>query len=241
MDLKTLLRQALNLLRLDLTKNLEYDRLTMLVMKKVIKKDSNCIDVGCHKGEILDLMLKLAPRGKHHAFEPLPDYYSALTGKYSEKASIHPWALSNTNGSTSFQYVKNAPAFSGIKRRSYLVKEADIEEIQVDMKRLDDVIPEDLVIDFIKIDVEGGELGVLQGAEKLLKRNQPTVIFEFGKGAADHYQTQPQDILEAFGKSGHSLFTLKGFTKGLSALSAQEFATLYREEKEYYFIGSVSR
>ena len=52
MNIKNIIRGALNLLHIDLTKNLEYDRLTNAIMKKVLKVDSNCVDVGCHKGEI---------------------------------------------------------------------------------------------------------------------------------------------------------------------------------------------
>src|SRR5690554_7788214 len=72
MAVKDILREILINLRLDLTKNLEYDRLTRAILKKFLKNNHNCIDVGCHKGEILDLMLTYSPQGKHYAFEPIP-------------------------------------------------------------------------------------------------------------------------------------------------------------------------
>lgn len=46
--LKDIIREILISLHLDLTKNLKYDRLTRKIFKKYIKKDNNCIDVGCH-------------------------------------------------------------------------------------------------------------------------------------------------------------------------------------------------
>ena len=49
----------------------------------------------------------------------------------------------------------------------------------VELKKLDDVIPTDVTIDFIKIDVEGAELGVLKGAKNVLLKNKPIIIFEF--------------------------------------------------------------
>jgi hypothetical protein len=76
--LKQNLRDLLVTLNIDLTKNLEYDRLTRKIIASHLRPDSNCIDVGCHKGEILDLMLKYAPNGTLYAFEPLPHLYSAL-------------------------------------------------------------------------------------------------------------------------------------------------------------------
>lgn len=50
-----------------------YDQQTVEVMRLVLENNSNCVDVGCHKGEILDEVIKLAPEGLHFAFEPLPD------------------------------------------------------------------------------------------------------------------------------------------------------------------------
>ena len=113
--IKDTLREVLISLQLDLTKNLKYDRLTRAILKKSLKDNDNCIDVDCHKGEILDLMLAHAPNGKHYAFEPIPSLFDALKKKYSHKAEVFPYALSDKSGETTFQLVKNAPAYSGIK------------------------------------------------------------------------------------------------------------------------------
>lgn len=76
--IKDTIRKGLNALHLDLTKNLKYDRLTKEVIARSLKNNSNAIDAGCHKGEILDLILKHAPNGKHFAFEPIPDFLMPL-------------------------------------------------------------------------------------------------------------------------------------------------------------------
>ncbi|HHB78565.1 MAG TPA: hypothetical protein ENK85_04970 [Saprospiraceae bacterium] len=49
---------------IPLSKNHRYDIQTKAIIKK-LHADSNCIDVGCFKGEILDLMLQAAPKGQH--------------------------------------------------------------------------------------------------------------------------------------------------------------------------------
>ena len=146
-------------------------------MKKVIQKDSNCIDIGCHKGEILQFILKLAPQGKHFAFEPIPYLYDQLNVKFKNQATIFPFALSDKNGQTTFNLVKNAPAYSGINKRKYAVENPEIEEIQVELKQLDEVIPAETKIDLIKIDVEGGEFDVLKGAKNILKNHQPILVW----------------------------------------------------------------
>src|SRR6266852_4019276 len=55
-------------------KNSRCDAETLAVMKRILKEDSNCVDIGAHSGSILRLMLECAPRGQHLAFEPLPDF-----------------------------------------------------------------------------------------------------------------------------------------------------------------------
>jgi hypothetical protein len=68
--------------------NTLYDAQTAAVMARVLERRSNCVDVGCHQGAILDVMLRLAPRGRHLAFEPLPHMYAALSRKYAGAANV---------------------------------------------------------------------------------------------------------------------------------------------------------
>lgn len=231
------IRSTLNFFHLDLTKNLEYDRLTKCIMKRCIHPQSNCIDVGCHKGEILDVILTLAPKGQHFAFEPIPVLFRQLQEKYKHKATIYPYALSDVNGTSSFQFVKNAPAYSGIHKRKYNTATPDIEQIHVELKTLDKLIPMDTRIDFIKIDVEGGEFGVLKGARDIIKKWQPFIIFESGLGASDYYGTKPEELfLFLTSETQLKISTLKAFIKKAPALKQTEFEAHFNKNTEYYFI-----
>lgn len=235
--MKKFIRNSLGFLRLDLTTNLKYDRLTKYIIKKHLKKSSNCIDIGCHKGEILDILLNEAPLGKHFAFEPIPDFYSALKNKYKE-VKVFPYALGAIEGVTEFNYVKNDPAYSGLKEREYSKKDPKIEKLKVQVKKLDEVIPSDIQIDFIKIDVEGGEYGVLKGGLSLIKKHRPLILFEFGLGASDYYNIKPEDIHTIFSDLKYRIYTLKGFISGESELDLTKFKSLYFSKKEYYFVAS---
>jgi|TARA_B100002003_G_C14060579_1_gene510564 FkbM family methyltransferase len=206
-------------------------------MKRVIKPDSNCIDIGCHKGEILDIIIKYAPKGKHYGFEPLPILFDRLIEKFKNRATILHYALSDKDGFSTFHHVKNAPAYSGIKKRKYDIDKPEIEEIKVELNKLDDIIPSDLKIDFIKIDVEGGEFGVLKGGIQLLKKFKPIIIFEFGLGASDYYGTNPADMFSLITiELGLQIFLLKSFIKNNKALNLKEFEQCFNHNKEYYFI-----
>ncbi|MCX6231656.1 MAG: FkbM family methyltransferase [Bacteroidetes bacterium] len=236
MSIKHNIRAILNFLHLDITKNLEYDRLTHEIIKSAVSKDDVCIDIGCHKGEILDLILKQSPLASHYVFEPIPALYQNLVNKYAPQHHIYAYALADFIGKTSFQFVKNAPAYSGLKKRNYAVENPDIEEIEVEVSTLDKLIPATTKIAFIKIDVEGGELGVLKGGVKIISENKPIIIFECGLGASEFYNTQPEDIYNLLNEAGLKISLLKSWLTQKPNLNREQFCNCYHTNKEYYFI-----
>jgi FkbM family methyltransferase len=238
MIIRELVKSVIVRLELPLTQNLKYDIYTKKIMRRVLNSSSNCIDIGCHKGEILDEILKYAPSGKHYAFEPLPHLYKVLQEKYKGKnITLYPVALFDTKGVTSFKYVVNAPAYSGLRERKYDFPNPEISDLTVDTNLLDNLIPENEQIDFIKIDVEGAEFPVLRGGVKTICRCKPVIIFEFGIGAADHYGVKPEIFYEFItSECGLFVSTLKGFLNGNEKLSKEKFCSLYLDRLEYYFV-----
>lgn len=235
--LKSILKQILFHLHIDLTRNQHYDRQTLQIMKMVLSTDSQCIDVGCHKGEMLDNILKFSEKGPHWAFEPIPSLYKFLTDKYKGiNVNILPYALSNEKNKVTFQHVLNDPAFSGLKRRKYHCNHPNIEEIEVETERLDNIISSTYIIRLIKIDVEGGEYGVLQGAMKLLSRDKPFVIFEFGLGAADYYHIKPDMMYDLFRSCGLRISLMKDYLNHRDSLSKEAFCNEYSSDRNYYFL-----
>ncbi len=236
MKIKHIIRTILNFLYLDITKNLEYDRLTKLIIKKTLHQNSVCIDIGCHKGEILDLMLQQSPQGGHYGFEPIPQLYKNLVEKYTPANNIFPYALADKCGKANFQFVKNDPAYSGLQKRKYAIDNPEIEEIEVEIYTLDSIVPENTKIDFIKIDVEGAELDVLKGAKRVLTENKPIVVFECGLGASDFYGTKPEEVFDFFKETGLNISLLKSWLNHKKPLLLNEFCNFYNKNSEYYFI-----
>jgi FkbM family methyltransferase len=157
-----------------------------------LSPDSNCIDVGCHRGEVLREMVRLAPRGRHIAYEPVPASFDALAAEFPD-VDLRQAALSDAAGESTFTYVVDEPSFSGLRRRDY-AGERRLEELTVRTERLDDALPEGYVPRFMKVDVEGAEQLVFEGALETLRRHRPTVFFEHGQGASDYYGTRPADV-----------------------------------------------
>ena len=222
--LKQFIKKLLISLHIDLTKNIHYDRLTLDVLTAVLKPDSNCIDIGCHKGEILEEILRHSPKGKHYAFEPIPAMFEALQEKFKDTSvTFSNLALSDRKGKASFNHVVDAPAYSGLKKRDYKVKEPTIELLDVSLDTLDNVLPGDYKVDFIKLDVEGAEFDVLKGARSVLSRSAPTIIFEFGLGASDHYKVDPSIFFAFMKEMNYDLLLLQDFLARKKALKATTF------------------
>ena len=231
------IKSLIKKLPIAFTKNQLYDAQTVKILKKICRPDSNCIDVGCHKGEMLDLILKFAPKGQHDCFEPLPDLYTGLIQKkYPPNCYFHEVALSRESGTTSFNYVVSNPSYSGILRRRYDRPNEEDTIITVRTELLDNIIPSDKMINFIKIDVEGAEMLVLEGAQKTINRCKPIIVFEHGLGASDVYGTTPRQIFNFFEKNNMHISLMSDWLSSKPPLSIEAFESQFNNSKNYYFI-----
>lgn len=232
------LKNILKKLPVNITRNQKYDALTLKIMDIVLEDNSSFVDVGCHKGELLEKALKFAPKGTHYAFEPIPDLYKELVKTHGKIANIKNVALSNKRGTSTFNYVKTNPAYSGLKKRTYPKKET-IEQIEVKLDTMDNQLKQAERVNLVKIDVEGGEMGVLKGAVNVLKKWSPVVIFEYGLGAAEYYNTNPEEMWEFLNENDYCVYSLRGFVSNKTSLTIEQFIYLYETNKEYYFIAKA--
>jgi FkbM family methyltransferase len=163
-----------------------------LLVAFTLAEDANVVDVGAHEGAFIAEVLAIAPRGHHIAYEPLPEPAQSLTRRFPS-LDVRKSALSDSEGTSSFVWVVDAPAMSGFRRRTY-PGHPRTQEIEVNSTTLDLDLPDGYVPALVKIDVEGAELQVLRGARETLRRHRPTIAFEHGIGGADHYGTRPADV-----------------------------------------------
>ena len=180
-----------------------------LLLAFILKEDANCIDVGAHSGVLLKEMVRIAPRGKHIAYEPIPSMYTYLVDHYP-MVDVRCAALSNEVGERSFTYVKYLPTYSGFSERSY-AKRSQVEKFIVRTETLDGSLPSGYVPDLIKIDVEGAERLVIEGAINAISQYKPIVVFEHSTGGAEYFNTQPRQVYELLnGTAGLRIFDLDG-------------------------------
>jgi len=185
---------------------------------------SNCIDIGANEGVFLKRFQSLAPQGHHMAFEPIPRMAAALKASFPN-ADVRQCALGASTGQTTFCYLPTMPGWSGLKRQPY-PGNAQPQEITIDIFRLDDLVPADARVDFIKIDVEGAEFEVLRGAGETIKRTRPYILFEHAQVHNTEYGTTPGMIHELLSDQyGLNIYLLDG----TGPLSREELAYIYQK------------
>lgn len=172
-----------------------------------LNRNSNCIDAGAHRGDLLEDMVRIAPRGAHIAFEPLPAFAAQIRSRFAG-VRVEEIALWNCEGTASFTHVRAEPALSGL--RVTTPPHNEVEQLSVRTARLDDLIPRDMPVALIKIDVEGAEHQLLQGAHETLARWRPILHFEHHQ-AAKAFGTTSRDVYELLtGPLEYRIFDLRG-------------------------------
>ncbi len=213
-----------------------YDKQTMQIFKRRLSQNSNCIDVGAYRGEILKPMFKYAPLGTHFAFEPVPENAQYLASKFKQARVINK-AVGDKKGKLKFHHVVGRAARSGIKKVDYPDKNQKLEVLTVEVDTLDNQIPKSTKIDLIKIDVEGGELQVLRGAKKTITKNKPVIVFEHEKVKAKIYGTDPKDVFDFLvTECGMKIYLLTNYLEEKPPLSKTDFIAHVNAGSEFYFV-----
>ena len=209
MVIDTLRRVRRRFLPAHIRADIRDTQLLVALLEEVLEPDSDCLDVGAHAGSVLGEMVRLAPRGRHVAWEPLPAFADGLRERFPG-VEVREAALGNEPGERAFAHVVDDPGWSGFRARP-TPSASLVEELTVRVERLDDALPEGVRPAFVKIDVEGAEEEVVLGAQETLRRHRPVVAFEHGRGSADHYGTTPGRIHELLSEElGYDISGLDG-------------------------------
>jgi len=140
-------------------------------------------DVGANHGHWALCATKICPTARIHCFEPIPATFQLLTAETRAYSSILPvnQGMSNEPGQVEFQFNKDHDTLSSLCSSG--VHALDFEVVKCSMTTGDQYMRDRKLchIDFLKIDVEGAEMQVLNGFAHALQDKQITAIqFEYG-------------------------------------------------------------
>lgn len=169
------------------------------VVSSIVRKDTTVVDVGANIGLYTGLLSRLVgAAGKVISVEPDPDNFAALRAavKANRWANVecHDCALHNKQDSL---LLLRDPCNSGnhaLANRPRLSGAGGVKAVEG--RTLDEVVGERRV-DFVKIDVQGWELRVLQGAHKIMASGAPlSLLVELWPQGLERNGSSAGEVLE---------------------------------------------
>jgi len=141
------------------------------------------------------------------AFEPNPYLSGLLQRTFRDSVPVQQVALSNRCGTASLSFPNDEHALGSLgTARDWDAQEdpsdkpGDVTAFDVETLRLDDLdLPP---IGFVKIDVEGHELEVLEGAQQTLRTQRPNLLIEIEERHRPGSVGKVIDLLTHFGYRG---------------------------------------
>ncbi|WP_310426774.1 FkbM family methyltransferase [Chamaesiphon sp. VAR_48_metabat_135_sub] len=187
---------------------------------RLLKPGNTFLDVGANIGYMTSVAIARLESfnglsGRVIAFEPHPDIYRDLTANVDRwrsqpvktEVTLERLALSNETGFATLEIpreFKSNRGLSHVVSASSNLNDLNIkypskqsaQKIPIQCRRLDDYWSADNSIDLMKVDVEGHELAVFEGASRCLSLRQIRhILFE----DHEHYPNQVTNFLESKG------------------------------------------
>lgn len=183
------------------------------LLPQLIDPGRNAVDVGANKGTYSYFMARLARQV--YAFEPNPKMFAVLRRTVARNVAAMPLALSNRSGATTLRvpYGRKGVSNQGSSLSAAKPMEHFIP-LAVESRRLDDLGLAD--IGFIKIDVEGHEREVLEGAAETISRDRPTLLIEIEEAHTGVPLMQSIDWVRGLGYDAY--FARDGAPQPIAAL-----------------------
>lgn len=200
------------------------------------------LDVGANEGQFALAVMESGFNGDIVSFEAIPSVHRKLVAaasNYGAKWSVNPaCAIGDSSGTHSFNVTQFSPSSSLLKPTDQLMQisreKFTSEAVEVPVERLDTVyqILHQTSVLFLKIDVQGAEMQVLKGADKLFK-NIAGVMVEMSLETLYENQALFNDIDEVLRARGYSLNDITPLLRDDDTGRLLQFdATYFRAQKD---------
>ena len=163
----------------------------------LIDRDRAAMDIGANRGIWAGQMAKLCPAV--WAFEPNPKLFAVLSASAASNVACRSEALSDQDGGTSLLVPGSGTRYSnqGASLSPIKVGDQPHMRVPVTMARLDSLSPPPTGL--LKIDVEGHERAMIEGATELISRDKPTLIVEIEERHTGRPLDEDLDYIESLG------------------------------------------
>ena len=172
----------------------KYNKLSFddLLVKFTDSNNPIIFDVGAHYGNSIERYMELFSNPSVHSFEPNPNVFKDLSDRFSniKNVKLNNFAFGDLNESKLFNIFAKSDTSSflpltesewinvrskqmGIKKNEFLK-----DQVSVEIKKLDDYVDQNNIkrIDILKLDTQGYEKNVFEGAKKTLEKGIIKII-----------------------------------------------------------------
>jgi FkbM family methyltransferase len=203
-----------------LARRTRYAETEMLGLPALVGPGSVCIDVGAAAGLYTVALSRLAGQsGQVHSIEPVPFAHPVWTRVLRAQASQNVQHHAVALGVEPARANMSVPVgrYGPVTGRSFLdwkcyglgsnAEFAGQIEVEVEVKTLDGLAAQAGLtrLDFIKIDVEGAELQVLEGGHQAIEAFRPAMLIEIEARHTARYQHSPEDIADWLTQRGYTM------------------------------------
>jgi FkbM family methyltransferase len=219
-------------LGLRLWMNGTHEKLETELFEKMAQDSMVVVDIGANIGYYTLIAARLVgKKGTVYAFEPEPSNYKLLCENIAINgyANIVPIqkAVSNTSGKAKLYVDKAIGDVSSFAKDNVLTHSKNVDCLEVETITLDDFFERtvgDDRIDLMKIDVEGAEELVIDGAERVLRNNRLKIFMEFMPDQLTKAGTDPLKLLYKLQNYGFAIKLLNDGKQVLEPIrNAEEF------------------
>ncbi|MBS1738377.1 MAG: FkbM family methyltransferase [Bacteroidetes bacterium] len=183
-------------------------------IKYLIPSGTDAVDVGVYRGVYTSVMADSA--GKVYAFEPHPHNYAfSKKALPKEKVKLFTEALSNKNGEAELQIPVEYESAGSISKS---FEGRKVHSFKVITKKMDEFNLKN--IGFMKIDAEGHEYEIIDGARNTIAENKPNLIVEIEQRHISRPIQEVFDEIIAMGYKGFYYFN--GSVHPLSSFTWQK-------------------
>lgn len=204
----------------------QYEEETTRVFERSIKEGMSILDIGAHVGYYSLLSAKLSgPTGKVFSFEPDPDNYSLLIRNIKANSYNTITPINKGVASASGKRTLYLSRLDNGRHSVYLQDSLQNGSVSITTTTMDDFFgalnwP---TVDFVKIDVEGAELEVLNGMTGLLERcPKIKIIMELNPQLLKQGNTEPISLVQRLQSLGFSLKQISSENEAIT-LQVHEF------------------
>ncbi|HTI07079.1 MAG TPA: FkbM family methyltransferase [Puia sp.] len=175
-----------------------------------IRPDSVFVDVGANIGYYTCMASKKISAGQVFAFEPNEKAFRLLQRNIMLNwpdcpVKAEQVAISDKKDEVAFKNYKYKFVTSQFFTSEEEGEMNSYEVVKVPTISLDEYFPQGQKIDFLKIDVEGAELGVLKGAKRVIETNPGMqILMEWSVPQLKTQGTDPHDIIDFFMERGYT-------------------------------------